>query len=65
MSFRKPVYVGDLISCYTDLISINNSSVEIKVDTLVTRAKTEEDIKVTDAIFTYVALDKDGNPRII
>lgn len=61
--FHEPVYVGDLVSFYTELISIGRTSVTVKV--LVKSARRfdrEEIVDVTKAEITYVNVDSDGRP---
>jgi acyl-CoA thioesterase YciA len=62
--FRKPVYVGDVLCCYTDFIKVGTTSLTIKVEAYVLRAGMPgQRIKVTEAVFIYVALDKSGRKR--
>lgn len=62
--FHKPVLVGDLVSCYSRLLRIGNTSVQIGVEVEVERAKDPERIhRVAEATITYVALTSEGQPR--
>lgn len=63
MTFRKPVYVGDVISIHTDLIKVGNTSVSVHVGAWVQRRNQTNAILVTDGNFTYVAIDDAGRPR--
>jgi acyl-CoA thioesterase YciA len=63
LSFHRPVYVGDLVSCHADVVKVGRTSMTIKVDTYVIRARTMEEVKVTEGHFTMVAIDADGRPR--
>jgi acyl-CoA thioesterase YciA len=63
MSFHKPVYVGDLVSCYARVIRIGRSSMTVQVDTFVLRRRDGEEVKVTEGRFTLVAIDDQGRPR--
>lgn len=65
MTFHKPVFVGDEVSCYTRVERVGNTSITIKVETWVRRARTRELIKVTEGTFVYVAIDGNGRPRPI
>ena len=61
--FQEPVYVGDLVSFYTELISVGRTSVTVKV--LVKSARRfnrDEIVDVTKAEITYVNVDADGRP---
>jgi acyl-CoA thioesterase YciA len=63
MSFHRPVYVGDLVSCYAKVARIGRSSMTVLVDTFVLRGRTGEEVKVTEGRFTLVAIDEQGRPR--
>jgi acyl-CoA thioesterase YciA len=63
MSFHKPVYVGDLVSCYAQVVRIGRTSMTVQVDTYVLRRRTGEEVKVTEGRFTVVAIDEQGRPR--
>lgn len=63
MTFHKPVFVGDEVSCYTRIERVGNTSISIRVETWVRRARTRELIKVTEGTFVYVAIDGNGRPR--
>ena len=65
LSFHRPVYVGDLVSCHADVIKVGRTSMTIKVDTYVIRARTMEEVKVTEGHFTMVAIDAEGRPRSV
>jgi acyl-CoA thioesterase YciA len=62
MTFLSPVYVGDEVSLYANLVSEGRTSMRIKVEAW-RRYREEEAVnKVTEAIFTFVALGKDRRP---
>jgi acyl-CoA thioesterase YciA len=62
--FHKPVYVGDLISCYADVVRVGRTSLTVHVQVYAERKRmSEECIKVTEATLTYVAIDEDRKPR--
>lgn len=65
--FKKPVFAGDLISCYADIISEGRTSVKVKVEVYAERMEQGETsvIKVTEATLTYVAIDKNRRPKIL
>jgi len=65
--FKKPVFVGDLISCYADIISEGRTSLKVKVEVYAQRMNQGESsvIKVTEAILTYVAIDDNRRPKQI
>ena len=62
--FKKPVYVGDLISLYAKVTHVGTTSITVFVEVYAERDPTKtESIKVTEATLTYVALDENGKPR--
>ena len=63
MAFLRPVKVGDVVCCYTDLARIGRTSLTLHIEAWVLRQGCGERIKVTSADFTYVALDEAGRPR--
>ncbi|PPR17319.1 MAG: putative acyl-CoA thioester hydrolase [Alphaproteobacteria bacterium MarineAlpha9_Bin7] len=65
MSFLKPIQVGDTVSNYVQIIRVGRTSVTVKVMTEVERRQSGEKMVVTEGLFTYVALDEEGRPRLI
>ena len=63
MEFHLPVYVGDLVSCYTDITHVGNTSITVHVESEARRRDGGDTIKVTEGTFIFVALDGDGRPR--
>lgn len=62
--FKKPVYVGDLISCYAVVKKVGNTSITVFVEVYAERDRQQlEVVKVTEATLTFVAIDKDGKPQ--
>lgn len=63
--FKKPVYVGDLVSFYASVVKEGRTSVTVQVDVYAQRIKKGivETVLVTDAILIYVAIDEKGTPR--
>jgi acyl-CoA thioesterase YciA len=65
MNFRKPVYVGDLVSVYATLVKIGHTSVTVHLDAWALSRKEMKPILVTDGNFTYVSIDDQGHPQVI
>ena len=65
MSFLKPIYIGDDVSCYCAIIKTGKTSISINVEVWVRRHHSEEVLKVTEGDFTFVAVDEEGSPRVI
>jgi acyl-CoA thioesterase YciA len=66
MSFHRPVYVGDQVSCYCRVVRVGNTSIAVHVETWVRRYREGTEIKslkVTEGTFTFVALNPDGTKR--
>src|SRR5712671_5708879 len=62
MSFLEPVRVGDTVACYARVEKIGRTSMTIPVEAWVSRYRTGETLRVTRAVFTYVAIGADGQP---
>ena len=63
MTFHRPVFIGDEVTCYADIIKIGKTSITVKVESWVRRGTGEEHVAVTEGIFTYVAVGGDRRPR--
>lgn len=63
MVFHAPVAVGDEVSVYGEVIGIGRTSIKIAVEAWRRRRADRESAKVTEATFTFVAIDNDGRPR--
>ncbi len=63
MTFHLPVYVGDEVSCYCEMVQIGRTSVTVHIETWARRDRlADENIKVTEAVYTYVAMGEKGKP---
>ena len=63
-TFHRPVYVGDVVCCYTDIVHVGKTSIQILVSAWVLRGRRPENsIKVTEGTFSFVAIDGDGKKR--
>jgi acyl-CoA thioesterase YciA len=64
--FKQPVRLGDILSFYSKLVKIGRTSITVTVEVFAERFKAQgEYLKVTQATFTYVAIDDHGRPREI
>ena len=63
MTFIAPVKVGDVLSVYTEVEAVGRTSMKIHVEAWARRFRTTLHEKVTDATFTFVAIDEEGRPR--
>ncbi len=60
--FHKPVFVGDVVSFYTQTEKTGRTSVTVKVVVEATRAADQETVRVTEAEVVFVAVDENWNP---
>ena len=64
--FLNPVFVGDLLSIFSDVTKIGNTSIQVSVQAYAERMiNKQEIIPVADAILTYVAIDENRKPRTV
>ena len=63
MSFNNPVGVGAVVCCHTEMIRVGRTSMRIRIEAWAkSLPHNKERIKVTEGLFTYVAIDEKGNP---
>jgi acyl-CoA thioesterase YciA len=63
MKFHRAVHVGDLVSIHSAMLHEGTTSMRIGVEVWVTRQPSEDHVKVTEAVFTFVAIDEQGDKR--
>lgn len=63
MRFLRPISVGDEVSCYCTIQEDGESSLGVRIEVWVRDRTGSNPEKVTEGVFTYVALDDDGKPR--
>ncbi|MGB5077411.1 MAG: acyl-CoA thioesterase [Sphingorhabdus sp.] len=63
MEFIAPILLRDIISVYASLERRGRTSLGIRVEVIATRDRKQEDVKVTEGLFTFVALDEQHRPR--
>lgn len=62
--FKQPVFVGDLLSFYADIVKVGRTSITIEVEVYAERQRLESEVvKVTEATLTYVATDENRCSR--
>ncbi|OWW21921.1 acyl-CoA thioesterase [Noviherbaspirillum denitrificans] len=62
--FKQPVFVGDLLSFYAEVVKVGNTSITVNVEVYAERNRLQvETVKVTEATLTYVATGEDRKPR--
>jgi len=64
--FRKPVFVGDVVSFYAEVVAVGRTSITVNVEVYAQRRPDREEcVKVTEATLTYVAVDDNRRPRVV
>jgi acyl-CoA thioesterase YciA len=63
MTFHQPVMIGDEVSFYGVVTRVGRSSIAVHIEAWVRRGLSDERIKVTEGLFTYVAIGPDRRPR--
>src|SRR4029078_9089401 len=62
--FKQPVFVGDIVSLYADIVRVGRTSITVSVEVYAQhRAAGEAGVRVTEAVLTYVAVDDNRRPR--
>jgi acyl-CoA thioesterase YciA len=60
--FHEPVFMGDIVSFYCEIVKIGNTSITVKVSVESDRYDTkDQNVKVTEAELIYVAIDENRN----
>ena len=65
MKFIRPVKVGDVLCVYTHIQRIGNTSIAVGIEAWGNRGVIGKREKVTEAVFTFVAIDDEGRPRAV
>jgi len=65
MTFLVPVKVGDVISCYTQILKVGKTSIQMEIEVWDSHDDSRPPIRVTEGVFTFVAVDAKGNKRLI
>ncbi len=63
MEFTAPILLHDLISVYAEIERIGRTSMRIRIQVIASRNRGREQVKVTEGLFTFVALDENSRPR--
>ena len=65
MEFIAPIHLRDLISVYAEVIRVGRTSMAIRIEVVATRDSGTTEVKVTEGVFTFVALDENARPRAV
>ena len=63
MEFIAPIHLRDVISVFAAVERVGRTSMAIRIEVIATRDRGASDIKVTEGLFTFVALDEQHRPR--
>jgi acyl-CoA thioesterase YciA len=64
--FKQPVFVGDLVSFYANIVKTGRTSVTVDVEVYAERNRLQKEVvKVTEATLVYVATDERRQPRAL
>ena len=65
MEFIAPIELRDLISVYAEVERVGRTSMAIRIEVIADRDRGQQQIKVTEGLFTFVALDDNHRPRAV
>lgn len=63
MKFHQPVFVGDVVCCYASVVRVGTTSIAVRVEAWAERRNSTFRVKVTEGVYTYVAIDANRKPR--
>jgi len=63
MEFIAPILLHDVVSVYAWVERIGRTSIAIKIEVVAMRDRGRQAVKVTEGLFTFVALDEEHRPR--
>ena len=63
MVFHCPVRVGDVVCCYAEIQKVGTTSITIRIEAWAMRQATGVNVRVTEGLYTYVAIDEKGSKR--
>ena len=63
MEFIAPILLRDILSIYAHIERRGRTSLAIRLEVIATRDRGEKEVKVTEGVFTFVALDANHRPR--
>jgi acyl-CoA thioesterase YciA len=63
MTFLEPILLHDLISVYAEVERVGRTSIAIRIEVVASRDRGQREVKVTEGLFTFVALDEHHRPR--
>ena len=65
MEFHKPVKIGDVVAIHSVVEREGRTSMAVAVEAWITRLPAGDHMRVTKAVFSFVAIDEAGKPRVL
>ena len=65
MEFIEPILLHDIISVFARIERIGRTSIAIRIEVIASRERGQTEVKVTEGLFTFVALDENHRPRAL
>ncbi|WP_341631516.1 acyl-CoA thioesterase [Sphingomonas agri] len=65
MEFITPIHLRDLISVYARVERVGRTSMAVRIEVIAERDLGQTEVKVTEGVFTFVALDEEHRPRSV
>ena len=65
MEFITPIHLRDLISVYAEISKVGRTSMQVRIEVVAERDRGATHVKVTEGLFTFVALDENHRPRAV
>ena len=65
MEFITPIHLRDLISVYAEVERVGRTSMGVRIEVIASRDRGATELKVTEGLFTFVALDENHSPRAV
>ena len=65
MEFIAPIHLRDLISVYARVERVGRTSMAVRIEVVAQRDLGQTEVKVTEGVFTFVALDEEHRPRSV
>ena len=63
MEFIAPIHLRDLISVFANVEKVGRTSMGVRIEVVAHRDRGATEVKVTEGLFTFVALDENHRPR--
>jgi acyl-CoA thioesterase YciA len=66
LEFISPVYVGDTVCCYAELLKTGRTSMQFRIEVWTISLEHDDlPVKAAEGLFTFVAINDEGKPRAV